>query len=182
MDPLRRGVGISLEYFIGIFLEYDASNRDVSWKPYMRIRVELDVDLPLKRWKRVKLANGVATQVDFKYEILHTFCFICGKLGHSKHFCEVLYSSGQTKIPKGWGTFLKAPDRRSYGVGENRWLKTEGGAIVTNFPSLNMGVIATTNVKDGLNSELVNRPLVLVNHCYEEEDDVANDSKDSKKR
>lgn len=84
-------VGISLGNFIGKFLDYDDSNRGAAWKPYMRIRVELNVDLPLKRWKKIKLCNGIATQVNFKYERLHTFCFICGKLGQKILRCSIYH-------------------------------------------------------------------------------------------
>ncbi|KAL8480281.1 hypothetical protein ACS0TY_026993 [Phlomoides rotata] len=122
-------VGVYLGNFIETFLEYDVSNLGVAWKPYMRIRVERNADLPLKRLKCVKLANRVVTQVDFKYERLHTFCFICGKLGHLEQFCEVSYSSGQTDISRGWGTFLKVLDRHNNVAEESRWLKTEGGSV-----------------------------------------------------
>lgn len=63
-------VGCSLGNYIGTFLLYDESNRGVAWKPYTRIRVELNVENPLRRWKKIKLKNSTSTQVDFKYKRL----------------------------------------------------------------------------------------------------------------
>lgn len=51
---------------------------------YMRIRVELDTDQPLKKGKKIMLGTGEAKVVNFKYERLQIFCFICGKLGHTE--------------------------------------------------------------------------------------------------
>lgn len=118
-------VGKSLGNFIGTFLEYDESNLGVAWKPYMRIKVEIDVDQPLRRWKKVKISNEAASQVNFKYERLHIFCFISGKLGHSERFCDVPYNTGDAEISKGWGAFLKAPNRRVSPLAGDKWLKTD---------------------------------------------------------
>ncbi|KAL8493878.1 hypothetical protein ACS0TY_024880 [Phlomoides rotata] len=46
-------VGVQLGNFVGKFLEYDNSNHGASWMTYMRIRVEVDTKIPLKRWKKV---------------------------------------------------------------------------------------------------------------------------------
>lgn len=120
-------VGRSLGNFIGTFVQYDESNKGAAWKPYMRIRVELNVDNPLMRWKKIRMSNGNTAQVDFKYERLQIFCFICGKLGHSERFCEIPYTNSQDEIPRGWGVFLKAADRRSQALTGNRWLRQEAG-------------------------------------------------------
>ncbi|KAL8520505.1 hypothetical protein ACS0TY_011141 [Phlomoides rotata] len=49
-------VGERLRNFIDNFLQYDESNKRDAWKNYMCIRVEIDVTLPLKRWKISKWA------------------------------------------------------------------------------------------------------------------------------
>lgn len=46
--------------FIDKFMEYDGSNKRSVWLNFMRLRVELNNDLPLKRWKYIKLTNGVS--------------------------------------------------------------------------------------------------------------------------
>lgn len=122
-------VGKSLGNFIGTFLEYDESNKGAAWKPYIRIKVEVDVNVPLRRWKKIKLGTDTSSQVDFKYEQLQTFCFICGKLGHTERFCDISYNSTELEIPKGWGSFLKAPNRRVPQMMGNKWLRTDAGSV-----------------------------------------------------
>ncbi|KAL8481316.1 hypothetical protein ACS0TY_027726 [Phlomoides rotata] len=92
-------VGTRLGNFIGTFLQYDDSNWGTMWKNYMCIHIEIDVSLPLKCWKKIKMGNGDSTLAEFKYEKLHVFCFICGKLDHIESFCDKLYeSNGEDKM------------------------------------------------------------------------------------
>lgn len=74
----------------------------------MRIRVELDVSKPLKKGRKIN-AGGISASVEFKYERLHTFCYICGKLGHSEQYCEVLFNSPW----RDWDAGIWASDRRN---------------------------------------------------------------------
>lgn len=69
----------------------------------MHIKVEVNVIVPLRRWKKIKIGNGASTLVDFKYERLQTFCFIYGKLGHPERFCDIPYNSNEGEITRGWG-------------------------------------------------------------------------------
>ncbi|KAL8483591.1 hypothetical protein ACS0TY_026322 [Phlomoides rotata] len=93
-------VGERLGNFIGRFLHYDDSNKGAVWKNYMRIRVEVDVLLPLKQLKNIRMSNGVSTRAEFKYERLNLFCFICGKLDHTESICDVLYDSASEEVVK----------------------------------------------------------------------------------
>ena len=52
------GVGEQLGNFLGKFLDYDDSNNLGVWRTYMRIRVLLDVRVPLKRKKKISMENG----------------------------------------------------------------------------------------------------------------------------
>lgn len=40
----------------------------------------------------MKLQGGEWSTVLFKYEQLGVFCFLCGLLGHSKHFCDLRFT------------------------------------------------------------------------------------------
>nr|POE99626.1 hypothetical protein CFP56_49353 [Quercus suber] len=53
----------------------------------MRIKVELPIDKPLRRGGNVVSLDGEKFWVNFKYEWLPTFCFLCGKLGHDGKHC-----------------------------------------------------------------------------------------------
>lgn len=71
-------VGRMLGNFIERFLEYDGSNKDSVWLNYMRIRVEVNTDFPLERWKFLKLASGASEKVTFLHERLNLFATFVG--------------------------------------------------------------------------------------------------------
>ena len=77
--------------FIGRFLEYDLNSNTALWRQCMRIRVAVDVHVPLVRYKMIKLRSGTLHRVSFKYERLGTFCFLCGLLSHLDRFCPTLF-------------------------------------------------------------------------------------------
>ncbi|MBA0664005.1 hypothetical protein Goklo_004081, partial [Gossypium klotzschianum] len=52
-------LAIQLGNFIGVFLEYDASNLGKENRNYMRIRVQIDVRKPLRRKKQARMMMGV---------------------------------------------------------------------------------------------------------------------------
>ncbi|CAK7323238.1 unnamed protein product [Dovyalis caffra] len=60
--------------------------------------------------------------VNFKYERLPTFYFICGRIRHEDKFYEILFSDPQSDIGKPYGLWLRAHDgRQKMNVGEE-WL------------------------------------------------------------
>ena len=74
--------------YIGRFIELDKNNFTGIWRNYLQIRVEIDVRKPLVRRMKITKAGQHWFWINFKYERLPTFCFSCGKLGHSDRFCE----------------------------------------------------------------------------------------------
>lgn len=97
---LSESIGRQLGNFIGRFIDYDEMNSSVIWRAYMRIRVAIDVSNPLKRCKKIRKAYGSSFLANFKYEKLGFFCFICGRLGHTKSFCDVLFTSSDQNIKR----------------------------------------------------------------------------------
>ncbi|KAL8518810.1 hypothetical protein ACS0TY_009963 [Phlomoides rotata] len=96
------------------------------WKPYMMIRVAIDVRVALKRWKMIKFLDGVSTKVTFQYERLYHFYFLCGKLDHSESYCIQQPNSQGGSVEKGWGVWLKAQDQRVHIQKATSWLHNEG--------------------------------------------------------
>ncbi|MBA0637890.1 hypothetical protein Godav_022279 [Gossypium davidsonii] len=86
---MSKAIAKQLGSFIGVFLEYDASATQLSYKRIIRINVQIDVRKPLKRKKNLTLSNGKSIYVRFKYEKLTLFCFLCGKIGHDESFCLI---------------------------------------------------------------------------------------------
>lgn len=118
-------IGQLLARFIGGFVEYDKRNEIMVWRDFMRVRVQLDVRLPLKRHKIIQNPDGDCFKANFKYERLPTFCFLCGILGHSETFCNNEVGIG-VDLPRGWGLDRRAPVRKDRRTGGERWLKEEG--------------------------------------------------------
>lgn len=87
---MNEAVGKLLANYIGTFVEYDPANNACVWREYMRLGVLVDVRQPLKKERKVLVEGGDWSVVKFKYEKLATFCFVCGCIGHTEQFCEVL--------------------------------------------------------------------------------------------
>lgn len=83
--------------YIGEYVKTDPTNLNGLWKAYYRIRVRIDVCKPLKRRMKIKREGGDWSWINFKYERLSTFCFVCGK-GIMR---EIVMWSMQTQV-KNW--------------------------------------------------------------------------------
>ena len=115
----------SIGTYIGSFLESDVNNFKGVWRNYMRLRVSIDVRKPLKRRMRMKPAGGDWIWVDFKYERLNTFCFICGLLSHTERNCPSLYEDVGGQVTKPYDPWMKAPTRKGMMNSGKRWLRNE---------------------------------------------------------
>lgn len=92
---------------IGEFLEYDPKNDQGLWRTYMRIKVRVDVRVPLEKEKKVRKLGGEWRIVKFKYERLGVFCFLCGLLGHVDQYCEKLFTLENDSGDRAWGPELR---------------------------------------------------------------------------
>lgn len=59
-------------------------------REFCRMKVNLDVQRPLRRGGFISVDGWDKKWIAFKYENLPTFCFECGKMGHSVQSCEKL--------------------------------------------------------------------------------------------
>lgn len=83
--------------YIGTFVEMDLNKISGFWRDYLRVRVKLRVDRPLKIKKKLESIGGDSCYAMFTYEDIPTFCFICGILGHSERFYERLLTHPEIK-------------------------------------------------------------------------------------
>jgi hypothetical protein len=65
--------------------------------------------------------------MDFKYERLTLFCYLCGLHGHGDHTCEKLFQMEEDDEVRKWGPEIKVDKRRGGTRSTNRWLCEEVG-------------------------------------------------------
>ncbi|KAJ8748273.1 hypothetical protein K2173_000845 [Erythroxylum novogranatense] len=111
--------------YLGEYIESDARNYTCIWRDFMRIRVAIDIRNPLKRKLFIKRSGGEQICLDFKYERLNTFCYFCGKVGHTDKFCKLLYDYPMFPKDKfAYGSWLKADSKHQTQIGA-KWLRSE---------------------------------------------------------
>ncbi|TXG46905.1 hypothetical protein EZV62_026199 [Acer yangbiense] len=77
-----------LRSIIGEVLEVDGSENGSAMPKFLRVRVAIEIDKPLRRFLRVDvMGDGVESIMLLKYERLPNFCFHCRFLGHTTSEC-----------------------------------------------------------------------------------------------
>lgn len=71
-------LGRELRNSLRKFIEIDKRFGQDDQAKFMRIRVDLPLDKPLRRGGKIANAEGGKFWVTFKYERLPSFCFLCG--------------------------------------------------------------------------------------------------------
>lgn len=136
--------------YIGGFVMNDMNNFSGAWRDFYRVRARININEPLKRKMKLKKKGGEWVWVNFKYEHAPTFCFICGIIGHSEHFCPKLFEQDVDIAERPYGAWLRAaPKRASLNFG-SKWLRQE--PVMSKKPE--KGVDSDMQVaEDGDNSE-----------------------------
>jgi hypothetical protein len=78
---------------LGDFEEMDMEEIN-RMRKFLRIKASLDLTKPLKRGSKLHF-QGKDIWVDYKYERLPNFCFVCGRIGHQMRDCEDLEDHDQ---------------------------------------------------------------------------------------
>ncbi|KAH7841895.1 hypothetical protein Vadar_013209 [Vaccinium darrowii] len=74
---------------IGTVLEVNKVIEKGDWGRYVRVRVRIPLNRPLRRGGNVVLGEGLKCWVDYKYERLPLFCHYCGLIDHEIQECSV---------------------------------------------------------------------------------------------
>ena len=113
---LTRKVGENLFEIVG---DIQRSNGavDEDGGSFFRVRVMLDVTLPLCRGRVITLTSGEKRWIKFKYEWLPSLCYWCGCLNHYDRDYELWVQSKGilTLDQQQFGPFLRAPPYKSSG-------------------------------------------------------------------
>ncbi|XP_031092172.1 uncharacterized protein LOC115996873 [Ipomoea triloba] len=99
--------------FLGTLVCTDERNFDGAMRVFYRVRVAIDITKPLKKQMKLKRENGTWAFIDFRYERLPTFCFLCGVIGHGDRFCSKILHGVDLKAEKPYGAWLRAGTRRN---------------------------------------------------------------------
>lgn len=97
----------------------------------MRIRVLIDVRIPLKRYKKIRKVQGDSFTVHFKYEKLNSFCFLCGMLRHTEKFCDKFFFTPKEQTNRDWGPWLRTATRGRVDTEGEKWLWNEQGGLIS---------------------------------------------------
>ena len=78
---------------------------------FLRLKVKLDLSLPLCRGRLISLESGKQVWIGFKYERLPNICYWCGRLTHDDKDCDLWIESEGTLQSKDrqFGSGLRAP-------------------------------------------------------------------------
>lgn len=77
--------------YVRIFVKVDTIFFSGMRKKFMRIRVSIDVNKPIKHKMKIKQSGGEGFLMNFKYKKLLSFYFLYGVIRHSNKFCKKLY-------------------------------------------------------------------------------------------
>ncbi|KAH7850906.1 hypothetical protein Vadar_004457 [Vaccinium darrowii] len=105
----------------------------------VRVKVELDLQKPLPRGKKVYTVDWNLIRVSFRYEKLLILCYYCGVVGHDDHACMVKHHEVKAGVMKenqygGWlrASPVKLPPRRR-GEGQPDTSPAESSAERSDF-------------------------------------------------
>lgn len=74
---------------MGQYMDVDYNAETAVRVEYARVRVNWNVDLPLRFQKNFQFTPGVNTLLKFRYERLRGFCEVCGMLTHDSGSCLI---------------------------------------------------------------------------------------------
>jgi len=107
-------VGYSIWATIGSVESVDADEKGFCLGNYMRIRVTIDISNPLCRGRKVRLGGLSQFWVDFKYERMPIFCYLCGMVTHDEnnYLVGLRRTERMNAEDKSYGTWLRATQER----------------------------------------------------------------------
>ncbi|XP_050281194.1 uncharacterized protein LOC126722088 [Quercus robur] len=107
-------VGYNIGSTIGAVESVDTNETGFCLGSFMRIRVMIDISNPLCRGRKVRLGESSQFWVDFKYERMPIFFYLCGMVTHNENDCLVglRRTERMNAEDKPYGPWLRATQER----------------------------------------------------------------------
>ncbi|KAK9988823.1 hypothetical protein SO802_029062 [Lithocarpus litseifolius] len=105
-EYMSKEAGKDIGSKLGKVIEVNKRLLQAEQAKFMRIRVAISIDKPLRRGRNITNADGELCWLTFRYERLPTFCYICDLIGHDDKHCHVSQSDGLKE--RQYGEWLKA--------------------------------------------------------------------------
>nr|POF02354.1 uncharacterized protein CFP56_31247 [Quercus suber] len=118
-------VGKELGNKLGKYIQSDRRSWSEEQAKFMRMRVEVPIDKPLRRGGNIVNPEGEKYWVTFKYGRLPNFCFICGVLGHDEKHCSEY--QGKSECHRQYENWIR-PNSGFKGVFEKQKAASRGGS------------------------------------------------------
>ena len=109
-DLITEQTGWDIGKAIGRVLDVDSKAIVSDQARFLRVRVELPLDKPIRREAPVLSPEGNKVMVAFQYERLMGLCYNCGLLGHEAKGCNA--GMGRQGDDSPYGEWLRAGSRR----------------------------------------------------------------------
>lgn len=81
-DLMNEEAGHDIGKGLGKVIEVDYKAFKADQAQFLRIRIEIPLDKPLRRGGPIVSPEGDEVRVAFRYERLVGWCFACGRIGH----------------------------------------------------------------------------------------------------
>lgn len=107
-------VGMNIGATLGKVEKVDANMKGFCLGKFLRVRVLLDISMPLRRGRKVCLGEHGQKWVELKYERLPIFCYLCGRVDHNERdFMQWVRSNDTHRLEeKQFGPWLLATPER----------------------------------------------------------------------
>ena len=103
---MPKNTGRDIGNSMGNFLMAGSRSWSSNQAKFMRIRVGIPLDKPLRHCGVIASPEGEIYQVYFRYERLPFFCFSCGIMRHDERHCQSM--GNPTNEPQQYGEWLRA--------------------------------------------------------------------------
>ena len=80
-------MGLSIGATLGRVERVDANEKGFCLGNFIQIRVLMYISMPLCQGRKVRLGKHGLKWVDFKYERLSIFCYLCGRIDYDERDC-----------------------------------------------------------------------------------------------